>query len=196
ALRAPDQHRDDLDLRSPHHLHHPGGTRERCGGRAARGLQAVVPKAASVRVPASSANLGPGFDVLALALDLHLEVAAREAPTTTWRPRYTAASASPRSKTAGCACIASTGRSAGAPSSSCPTRSPPPMRRAGLCHAVRCERTRSSTLGVSPNGYWPAPTGIARCCGAQWTTACTSRAGPASTPTSTTRSRLPSRRER
>jgi len=42
-----------------------------------------VSKAASVRVPASSANLGPGFDVLALALDLHLEVAAREAPTTT-----------------------------------------------------------------------------------------------------------------
>ena len=40
-------------------------------------------KPASVRVPASSANLGPGFDVLALALDLHLEVEAREAPTTT-----------------------------------------------------------------------------------------------------------------
>jgi homoserine kinase len=26
-----------------------------------------------VRVPASSANLGPGFDVLAAALELHLE---------------------------------------------------------------------------------------------------------------------------
>jgi len=38
-----------------------------------------VPNAATVRVPASSANLGPGFDVLALALDLHLEVEAREA---------------------------------------------------------------------------------------------------------------------
>jgi homoserine kinase len=37
-----------------------------------------VPKTATVRVPASSANLGPGFDVLALALDLHLEVDARE----------------------------------------------------------------------------------------------------------------------
>jgi homoserine kinase len=37
-----------------------------------------VPKTATVRVPASSANLGPGFDVLALALDLHLEVEARE----------------------------------------------------------------------------------------------------------------------
>jgi homoserine kinase len=31
-----------------------------------------------VRVPASSANLGPGFDVLAAALDLHLEVDVRE----------------------------------------------------------------------------------------------------------------------
>jgi homoserine kinase len=41
-----------------------------------------VQKTATVRVPASSANLGPGFDVLALALDLHLEVEAREAPKT------------------------------------------------------------------------------------------------------------------
>lgn len=39
-------------------------------------------KTAAVRVPASSANLGPGFDVLALALDLHLEVEARESPKT------------------------------------------------------------------------------------------------------------------
>ena len=31
-----------------------------------------------VRVPASSANLGPGFDVLAAALDLHLELDASE----------------------------------------------------------------------------------------------------------------------
>jgi homoserine kinase len=31
-----------------------------------------------VRVPASSANLGPGFDVLAAALHLHLEVEVRE----------------------------------------------------------------------------------------------------------------------
>ena len=38
-----------------------------------------MPKTATVRVPASSANLGPGFDVLALALDLHLEVEAHEA---------------------------------------------------------------------------------------------------------------------
>jgi len=38
-----------------------------------------VPNAATVRVPASSANLGPGFDVLALALDLYLEVEARAA---------------------------------------------------------------------------------------------------------------------
>jgi homoserine kinase len=42
-----------------------------------------VSKSAAVRVPASSANLGPGFDVLALALDLHLTVEARESPTTT-----------------------------------------------------------------------------------------------------------------
>jgi homoserine kinase len=41
-----------------------------------------VSKTASVRVPASSANLGPGFDVLALALDLHLEVEARESSKT------------------------------------------------------------------------------------------------------------------
>lgn len=34
----------------------------------------------SVRVPASSANLGPGFDALGLALDLHLEVTAVPAP--------------------------------------------------------------------------------------------------------------------
>lgn len=40
-------------------------------------------RAAAVRVPASSANLGPGFDVLALALDLQLEVTAREATRTT-----------------------------------------------------------------------------------------------------------------
>jgi homoserine kinase len=31
-------------------------------------------------VPASSANLGPGFDVLAVALDLHVEVAVEPAP--------------------------------------------------------------------------------------------------------------------
>ena len=41
-----------------------------------------MPRTAAVRVPASSANLGPGFDVLALALDLHLEVEARESSTT------------------------------------------------------------------------------------------------------------------
>ena len=41
-----------------------------------------MPRSATVRVPASSANLGPGFDVLALALDLHLDVEARESPKT------------------------------------------------------------------------------------------------------------------
>ena len=30
-----------------------------------------------VRVPATSANLGPGFDALGLALDLHDDVVAR-----------------------------------------------------------------------------------------------------------------------
>lgn len=40
---------------------------------------------ASIRVPASSANLGPGFDVLALALDLHLQVDGEEAPRTVIR---------------------------------------------------------------------------------------------------------------
>src|SRR5438128_12606655 len=43
----------------------------------------LVSKAAAVRVPASSANLGPGFDVFALALDLHLAVEARESAKTT-----------------------------------------------------------------------------------------------------------------
>jgi len=42
-----------------------------------------VPTSAAVRVPASSANLGPGFDVLALALDLHLTVEAHESAKTT-----------------------------------------------------------------------------------------------------------------
>ena len=37
------------------------------------------------RVPASSANLGPGFDVLALALDLYVEVDVEPAPRLTVR---------------------------------------------------------------------------------------------------------------
>jgi len=39
-------------------------------------------RAVRLRVPASSANLGPGFDVLALALDLQLWVSGREAAQT------------------------------------------------------------------------------------------------------------------
>src|SRR5438132_10012273 len=35
-----------------------------------------------IRVPATSANLGPGFDVLGLALDLHNEFAVSLADTT------------------------------------------------------------------------------------------------------------------
>jgi homoserine kinase len=38
-----------------------------------------APRAVHVRVPATSANLGPGFDALGLALALHNEVVAREA---------------------------------------------------------------------------------------------------------------------
>jgi homoserine kinase len=34
-----------------------------------------------VRVPASSANLGPGYDVLAAALSLYLEVEVEETGT-------------------------------------------------------------------------------------------------------------------
>ncbi len=34
----------------------------------------------AVRVPASTANLGPGFDVLGLALNLHLEAGFGNAP--------------------------------------------------------------------------------------------------------------------
>jgi len=40
----------------------------------------MPPAAVSVRVPASSANLGPGFDCFAAALGLHLELDVREAP--------------------------------------------------------------------------------------------------------------------
>ena len=38
-----------------------------------------------VRVPASVANLGPGFDVLAMAIDLWLEVEAEPAEAPEWR---------------------------------------------------------------------------------------------------------------
>ncbi|HEY9288963.1 MAG TPA: homoserine kinase [Candidatus Dormibacteraeota bacterium] len=46
-----------------------------------------MPGVGRIRVPASSANLGPGFDVLALAINLYLTVEARESATTsvTWR---------------------------------------------------------------------------------------------------------------
>ncbi|HXO24318.1 MAG TPA: homoserine kinase, partial [Streptosporangiaceae bacterium] len=38
-------------------------------------------EAVRVRVPATSANLGPGFDALGLALTLHDEVEARVLPS-------------------------------------------------------------------------------------------------------------------
>ena len=37
-----------------------------------------------ISVPASVANLGPGFDVLAMAVDLWLEVEAEEADEPEW----------------------------------------------------------------------------------------------------------------
>jgi homoserine kinase len=43
--------------------------------------QAAVAPQVHVRIPASSANLGPGFDALGLALTLHNDVSAREAPS-------------------------------------------------------------------------------------------------------------------
>jgi homoserine kinase len=42
-------------------------------------VPATVTKGLHLRLPATSANLGPGFDTLALALDVHLEVKARAA---------------------------------------------------------------------------------------------------------------------
>jgi homoserine kinase len=47
-----------------------GGARGSGGG----GSRARLPRVISVRVPATSANLGPGFDCLGLAVDLFLEV--------------------------------------------------------------------------------------------------------------------------
>ena len=40
-----------------------------------------------VKVPASSANLGPGYDVLAAALAMHLELEVEEAGTVLGRGR-------------------------------------------------------------------------------------------------------------
>src|SRR5205807_4410225 len=44
----------------------------------ASGAAVTLARRRLVRVPASSANLGPGLDVLAAALSLHLEVEVRE----------------------------------------------------------------------------------------------------------------------
>ncbi len=54
-----------------------------------------------VRVPATSANLGPGFDALGLALGLHDDVVGRGRPTTGCTSRSTGegARASPRDET-------------------------------------------------------------------------------------------------
>jgi homoserine kinase len=46
-------------------------------------------RAVRVRVPATTANLGPGFDALGLALDLHEDVALRRLPNGAARPEIT-----------------------------------------------------------------------------------------------------------
>ena len=61
-----------------------GGEASRAGDRARRLLDqveavSVTDRRRLVRVPASSANLGPGYDVLAAALSLHLELEVTEA---------------------------------------------------------------------------------------------------------------------
>src|SRR5205085_3749270 len=46
-----------------------------------RGARMILRRRRLVRVPASSANLGPGFDVLAAALGLYLELEVQETGT-------------------------------------------------------------------------------------------------------------------
>lgn len=48
-------------------------------------MNAETPTTARVRVPATSANLGPGFDCLGLAVTRYLEVTATLSPTDTFR---------------------------------------------------------------------------------------------------------------
>src|SRR5215218_1476252 len=52
--------------------------RIRSGARSSGGSEPMTGRRRLVRVPASSANLGPGFDVLAAALDIHLELEVTE----------------------------------------------------------------------------------------------------------------------
>ncbi|GHG10869.1 homoserine kinase [Deinococcus piscis] len=52
-----------------------------------------------VRVPASSANLGPGFDCLGLSLPLYTTLRARQAPTLTVVPRGAALAGTPADAT-------------------------------------------------------------------------------------------------
>ena len=47
----------------------------------------------TMRLPATSANLGPGFDALGLAMDLALEVTASESPRASTRSKPRAATA-------------------------------------------------------------------------------------------------------
>ena len=54
--------------------------RRACGGRAAPcwATRRLMGRRRNVRVPASSANLGPGFDALAAAVSLHMELEVEE----------------------------------------------------------------------------------------------------------------------
>src|SRR5262249_34812806 len=54
-----------------------GGGRLRAGGRGVR-YAAMTARRRLVRVPASSANLGPGYDAMAAAVALHLELEVEE----------------------------------------------------------------------------------------------------------------------
>src|SRR3954466_566350 len=51
----------------------------RSGARSSGSHEAMTERRRLVRVPASSANLGPGYDVLAAALDIQLELEVSEA---------------------------------------------------------------------------------------------------------------------
>src|SRR5581483_10685088 len=58
----------------------PGRLPTRSGARSSGNeRRAMTGRRRLVRVPASSANLGPGYDVLAAALDIHLELEVSEA---------------------------------------------------------------------------------------------------------------------
>src|SRR5215213_2009138 len=57
---------------------HRGRPRIPSGARSSGSHESMTGRRRLVKVPASSANLGPGFDVLAAALDIHLELEVAE----------------------------------------------------------------------------------------------------------------------